>query len=296
MSSEKPGSTKSGKTRKAAQGSKRTARVRKTPAVRPKAPSRPLVLLTGSGPIVSAYAASLLDGPYDIGVLLPRGIGVDPSLPKEVRPFLRLDKRASVVVDVTLGDVDAKRRSLEQLDRFFSADTLLLSNAFVIPISEQASWITGKHRLLGVGILPGFLDKPLIEISPSTMTLTNTVDAARVFFTSLGKDTELVQDGAGLVSARIICQIINEAAFALQDDIARPEDIDTSMKLGVSYPYGPFEWAERIGIDNVVAILHALHGEYGEERYRVAPLLQRLATGGVWWTPSTTSAHAGESS
>jgi len=87
-----------------------------------------------------------------------------------------------------------------------------------------------------------------------------------------------------------------ENVFAIQDDIARPEDIDTSMKLGVSYPYGPFEWAERIGIGNVVDILHALHAEYQEERYRVAPLLHRLALGGAWWTSSSASAHLGEAS
>jgi len=68
------------------------------------------------------------------------------------------------------------------------------------------------------------------------------------------------------------------------------------MKLGVSYPHGPFEWAEKIGIDTVVAVLHALHAEYQEERYRVAPLLNRMALGGVWWTSPTTSAHVGEAS
>jgi len=268
-----------------------TAARRKRAPVAPKAPRRPLVLLTGEGRLLADVAAVLVGTSYDIAVLLPPGSGVDPRLPREVKPFLRLDRRASLVIDVTLADRNAKRRSIAHLDEYFSADTLILSNAFAIPLSEQASWIQGKHRLLGVGLLPDLVSKPVIEVAPSAHTLTKAVEAAHLFLRSIGKEPEVVQDRAGLVSARIICQIINEAAFALQDDIALPQDIDTSMKLGVSYPHGPFEWAERIGIDNVVAILQAISAEYQEERYRIAPLLQRMAQGGTWWSPS---AHVGD--
>jgi len=238
----------------------------------------------------------MVDGPYELAIVGSHVKGEQDRFPKSVKRFVRPDKRASLVLDVTLADKPVKQRSLQSLDKLFGPETLILSNAIAIPVSEQANWISGKHRLLCIGLLPGFIDKPMVEVAPSAMTLTSSVDVARLFFASIGKKTEIVQDRAGLVSPRIICQIINEAAFALQDDIARPEDIDTSMKLGVSYPYGPFEWAERIGIGNVVDILHALHAEYQEERYRVAPLLHRLALGGAWWTSSSASAHLGEAS
>lgn len=253
-----------------------------------------MVLLAGTGSLLSDYANALKGSPYDIAILLTKGTGADPRLPRDVKLFLHPPKHANLVIDVTLADREAKQLSLRELDRAYGPDTLILSNAFALPVSQQASWIAGKHRLLGVGLLPGFLDTESVEVSPSVHTLTGTVAAAQVFFQTLGKRMEIVQDRAGLVSARVICQIINEAAFALQDDVARPEDIDTSMKLGVSYPYGPFEWAARIGIDNVVAILQALSAEYQEERYRVAPLLQRMALGGVWWSTPTAAAHDGE--
>ncbi len=290
MSSEKQRSTKSARPHR----SRRTGTA-KTPRTEARTRARkPLVLITGTGGLLYSYAAALTQSPYDVAVLLPRGAGIDARLPRDVKPFLRLDRRASIVIDVTLGEKDTKRRSLENLDRFFAADTVILTNAFALSVTEQASWIKGRHRLLGIGLLPGLLDGPLVEIAPSTHTLTRTVEAARSFFRACGKATEIVEDRAGLVSARVICQLINEAAFALQDDIARPEDIDTAMKLGVSFPHGPFEWAERIGIDNVVSVLEAMFKEYHEERYRVAPLLKRMALGGVWWEPPSASDHVGD--
>jgi 3-hydroxybutyryl-CoA dehydrogenase len=103
------------------------------------------------------------------------------------------------------------------------------------------------------------------------------------FFTSLGKEIELVQDRVGMVLPRILCQIINESIFAVTDDVAIPKDIDVAMKLGANYPCGPIEWAEKIGIKQVCAVLVALQNDLNEDRYRVAPLLKQMAIVGEWW-------------
>jgi 3-hydroxybutyryl-CoA dehydrogenase len=77
-----------------------------------------------------------------------------------------------------------------------------------------------------------------------------------------------------------VCQIVNETAFAVTAGVASGEDIDTAMRLGFNYPRGPVEWAEAIGLDNVLAVLDGLWSERREERYRAAPLLRRaVATG-----------------
>jgi 3-hydroxybutyryl-CoA dehydrogenase len=86
-----------------------------------------------------------------------------------------------------------------------------------------------------------------------------------------------------MVMPRILCMLINEAAFALTENTASAEDIDTAMKLGTNYPLGPIEWADRIGVVNVVAILKSLNDDLREERYRIAPVLSQLATGERWW-------------
>ena len=86
-----------------------------------------------------------------------------------------------------------------------------------------------------------------------------------------------------MVLPRILCQIMNEAYFALQDEVAAPEDLDTAMKLGLNYPQGPVEWADRIGFHQVYAVLTALQNDLQEDRYRVAPLLKQMAQTGEWW-------------
>ncbi len=85
---------------------------------------------------------------------------------------------------------------------------------------------------------------------------------------------------AGGVLERIICQVINECAFALGEGVGSAQDIDTGMVLGLNYPRGPLAWADQIGLDNVLAVLDGLWEEYHEERYRSAPELKRLVRAG----------------
>ena len=101
-------------------------------------------------------------------------------------------------------------------------------------------------------------------------------DAAERFFGSLGKHTAWVGDVPGLILGRIVCQVINECAFALGEGIGSAEDIDAGMVLGLNHPRGPLEWADAMGLDLVVSVLDGLADEYREERYRAAPLLRRL--------------------
>jgi 3-hydroxybutyryl-CoA dehydrogenase len=96
-------------------------------------------------------------------------------------------------------------------------------------------------------------------------------------FRSLGLHTERVQPATGGVLARIVCQVINESAFALGEGVGSADDIDTGMMLGLSHPRGPFAWMREIGPAHVLRTLEALGEEYREERYRPAPALRRLA-------------------
>jgi 3-hydroxybutyryl-CoA dehydrogenase len=88
---------------------------------------------------------------------------------------------------------------------------------------------------------------------------------------------EWVEDAPGLVLGRIVCQLVNEAAFAVGEGVGSPDDVDTGLKLGLSHPRGPVEWSEAIGLDHVLAVLDGLWEERREERYRAAPLLRRAA-------------------
>jgi len=85
---------------------------------------------------------------------------------------------------------------------------------------------------------------------------------------------------AGGVLERIVCQVINECAFALGEGVGSAQDIDTGMTLGLNYPRGPLAWADQIGLDHVLAVLDGLWEEYREERYRPAPALRGLVRAG----------------
>jgi 3-hydroxybutyryl-CoA dehydrogenase len=89
-----------------------------------------------------------------------------------------------------------------------------------------------------------------------------------------------VRPVAGGILERILCQVINECAFALGEDIGSAQDIDTGMALGLNYPRGPLAWADEIGLDHVLAVLDGLQEEYREERYRAAPALRSLVRAG----------------
>jgi 3-hydroxybutyryl-CoA dehydrogenase len=95
-----------------------------------------------------------------------------------------------------------------------------------------------------------------------------------------------VSDAPGLVLGRIICQVINESAFALGEGVGSAEDIDTGMVHGLNYPRGILAWADEIGLDHVLSVLDALALESGEPRYRAAPLLRRLGWSGRLGRPT----------
>jgi 3-hydroxybutyryl-CoA dehydrogenase len=133
---------------------------------------------------------------------------------------------------------------------------------------------------VGFHALPPLADGRLIELTRSPTTTGPAAERAEAFFRSLGRDVAWVGDAPGLVLGRIVCQLVNEAAFAVGEGVGSAEDVDAGMTLGLNHPRGPFAWAEAIGTEHVVAVLDGLHAELGEERYRVAPALRRLAAVG----------------
>jgi 3-hydroxybutyryl-CoA dehydrogenase len=133
---------------------------------------------------------------------------------------------------------------------------------------------------VGFHFLPPLEKAALVELT--RIETSSPVAAARAerFFAALGMHVAWVGDAPGLALGRIVCQVINESAFALGEGVGSAKDIDTGMVLGLSHPRGPLEWADAIGLDHVLAVLGALGAEYREERYRPAPVLRRLVASG----------------
>lgn len=133
---------------------------------------------------------------------------------------------------------------------------------------------------VGFHVLPPLQHARLVELTRSDSSSPVAAARAERFFQALGKHVSWVGDAPGLVLGRIVCQVINESAFAFGEGVGGAQDIDTGMVLGLSHPRGPFAWAEAIGLDHVLTVLEALSDEYREERYRPAPALRAMVQAG----------------
>lgn len=125
--------------------------------------------------------------------------------------------------------------------------------------------------LFGINALPGFINRPLAEVSSYDHSHRQVLESV---FSALNWPIQWVDDRVGMVSPRIICMIINEACYTVQEGTAAVGDIDISMKLGTNYPMGPFEWANRMGIKNVYETLDAMYADTHDERYKICSLLK----------------------
>ena len=133
---------------------------------------------------------------------------------------------------------------------------------------------------VGFHALPPLEEASLVELTRGADTAPSAAAAAERFFATLGKHTAWVGDAPGLVLGRIVCQVVNEAAFAVAQGVGSAEDVDAGMVHGLNYPRGILEWADAIGLDHVLTVIDGLYEERREERYRAAPLLRSLAMSG----------------
>lgn len=128
-----------------------------------------------------------------------------------------------------------------------------------------------RSTLFGFNGLPTFFNREVLEVS---LLDDLTAPVLADLCSKLQTPFLTVADRVGLVTPRVVCMIINEAYYTLQEGTASKEDIDLGMKLGTNYPYGPFEWCKRIGVRHVYELLNAVYKDTKDERYKICPLLK----------------------
>lgn len=133
---------------------------------------------------------------------------------------------------------------------------------------------------VGFHALPPLERGGLVELTRGPDSHEAAADAAERFFATLGLHTAWVADAPGLVLGRIVCQLVNEAAFAVGEGVGSAADVDAGVVHGLNHPRGILAWGDAIGLDHVLAVLDALWEEHHTERYRAAPLLRRLVLSG----------------
>jgi 3-hydroxybutyryl-CoA dehydrogenase len=189
-------------------------------------------------------------------------------------------ERASMAI--VLADVSGDDRLplISFVDDSLAPDRPLLVSCVQAGATEQAAICQRRERVLGIGTLGLLSGRKLIEVAPTANTDESLLDQTIEFLKGAGLQVFEVHDVPGLVLARILVPLVNEAAFALAEGVAGAEAIDTAMQLGANFPFGPLRWADEVGIDRILLAMEYMVQASHEERYRPAPILRRMAQAG----------------
>lgn len=187
---------------------------------------------------------------------------------------------ADLVIEAVFEDFAVKSGLFRSIDATVRKEAILASNTSSISISALAATVSDPSRFVGLHFFNPVPVLPLVEVVKGLQTSSATVDAATAFASRVGKTPVLVQDMPGFAVNRILVPMINEAVFAFSDGVAGREEIDSAMKLGAGHPMGPLTLADLIGLDVCLSIMEVLHRDFGDDKYRPAPLLRRMVASG----------------
>jgi len=185
-----------------------------------------------------------------------------------------------LVIEAATENVALKLDLFRACDAAMKPDAILASNTSSISLTRLAAATKRPERVIGIHFMnPPPLMK-LVEIVKAAQTSDETLAAVRATAEAMGKTVTVSNDAPGFLVNRILIPMLNEACFALQEGVGYIEDIDTGAKLGLNHPMGPFELADLIGLDTVLAIADVLHKDIGDDKYRAPTLLRNLVAAG----------------
>ena len=187
---------------------------------------------------------------------------------------------ADLVVEAAIEKVELKKEIFATLDKVAAPDTILASNTSSISLTEIASATKRPEQVIGMHFFNPAPVMKLLEVVKGYLTSQETIDAAVAVGTKMGKVPVLAQDKAGFIVNRILDPMLNEAIFLLEEGVGTAEDIDNGMKFGCNHPMGPLALTDLIGLDVLLAVMEMLYHEYGDSKYRPAPLLRKMVRAG----------------
>jgi 3-hydroxybutyryl-CoA dehydrogenase len=187
---------------------------------------------------------------------------------------------ADIVIEAAPESFELKARILKQIDPLARPDAIVASITSSVSITKLASLISQPDRFIGMHFFNPVPAMALVEVVRGLQTSDATQDIVERLSAKLGKTPITVRSSPGFVVNRILLPMLNEAFFVLAEDDANPTEIDDGMKLGCNHPIGPLALADLIGLDVLLSVMQTIHDEFGDSKYRPAPLLKEMIAAG----------------
>ena len=189
-------------------------------------------------------------------------------------------EEADLVIEAATENPELKLKIFSDLDQKARPDAILATNTSSISVTKIAAATQRPEQVIGMHFMNPVPLMKLVEVicglASSDETTSTTLEVCR----KMGKEPVEAKDSPGFISNRILCPMINEAIFALQEGIGTPQAIDTVMKLGMNHPMGPLALCDLIGLDVVLFVMEILQRDTGDDKYRPAYLLRKMVAAG----------------
>jgi len=204
------------------------------------------------------------------------------SILGRIKPTLDLQEaagKADIVVEVVIEIMEVKKKVYQELEEIVPKHCLFFTNTSGLSITEMAAITRRPDRFIGTHFFNPVPVMRLLEIIRGHQTSEETLQIAKAWGKKIGKEVVVVKEAPAFVVNRILCSMINEAFFVLDEGLAAAEDIDKAMMLGCNHPIGPLALADLIGLDTQLRITEGMHRELGD-KYRPAQYLSKLVRAG----------------
>lgn len=165
---------------------------------------------------------------------------------------------------------------LKNIEHHVNSETIIATNSSTQVITELTADLEHKERCVSFHFLTPEADARVVEVVKGLYTSQEAYDNTIKFANLIGKKVIPVKESPGIISTRLIVPFINEACELLMEGVGSMEDIDLTMKVGFGLPLGPFEMADKIGLDKIFRWCENLYDEFGDLKYKSSPILKRL--------------------